>query len=69
MADSISIILIKEIPKVSPLGVPTHEIQVEFKVGTHGPFFITISKEDFLKGFTYEKIHEYAQKVLGLLQR
>jgi len=41
----------------------THNVQVEFNVGTHGPYRVTCTEADFTSGAWVDQVNKYAQSL------
>ena len=55
-----------ETTDVDDRGRPIQAVRVEFKLGEHGPFSVTLAKNVFTAAAANQKIQEFAASVQGL---
>jgi len=55
-----------ETTDVDDRGRPIQAVRIEFKLGEHGPFSVTLPKGNFTSAAANQKIQEFAANVQGL---
>jgi hypothetical protein len=62
----IKITRVLEVADFGDKGQTIPSVRVEFNVGPHGPFSVTIAKKDFNATVANQKVNEFAQHVQQL---